>query len=78
MIMKTTELEKRVKVKRIGYGVFRFWTTLYGKELTMLSSDSVLFDVINSGEPCLGLTYPMALRKAHEMVVNANKVYYAI
>lgn len=74
--MTTTELEKRVRVKRIGSGTFRFWTTLYGKEITMQSNDSVLFDVINSGEPCLGLTYPMALRKAHEMVVNANKVYY--
>lgn len=76
--MKTTELAKRVKVKQIGSGTFRFWTTLYGKELTMQSNDSVLFDVINSGETVLGLTYPMALRKAHEMVINANKVYYAV
>lgn len=44
----------------------------------MQSNDSVLFDVINSGETVFGLTYPMALRKAHEMVVNANKVYYAV
>lgn len=73
--MTTKELEKRVRVARIGSGTFRFETRIYGRQIYMTTNDSVIYDVINSGEPCMGTTYRQALQRAHECVVRANKKY---
>lgn len=71
--MKTIELEQRVRVSKIGSGTFRFETEYYGKTISMTANDSITYDIINSKEPILGITYRQALQYAHNRVVEANK-----
>lgn len=76
--MTTKELESRVRVSKVGSGQYRFFTTLYGKEISTLTNDSVTYDRITEGEDggnMLGMTYKQALQYAHDIVVGANKKY---
>lgn len=74
--MTTEELENRVRVSKIGSGTFRFETVLHGRQIYMVSNDSITYDIINSRESMLGTTYKQALQYAHDCVVKANKQYH--
>lgn len=74
--MTTEELESRVRVSKIGSGTFRFETVLHGRQIYMVSNDSITYDIINSRESMLGTTYKHALQYAHDCVVKANKQYH--
>nr|CAI9751307.1 hypothetical protein RWETBTHO_RWETBTHO_CDS_0006 [Microvirus sp.] len=71
--MTTKELEQRVSVSSIGSGTFRFSTTYYGKAISAISNDSIIYDIITFFDESRGLTYRQALQYVHEQVVKNYK-----
>ena len=70
--MTTEQLEKRVRVERLGSGEFRFTTKYHGKDISVTSNESVIYYIIISKEPMLGITYRQALQHAHARAVDAH------
>ena len=60
--MTTKELQKKISVARTtSYGRYKFTYTHRNKDYTLYLNDSVLFDIINYGDPICGTTLKQAL-----------------